>query len=192
MPQENEAQIIVVGSHGEYRWLSSAVHSLHTIVTCCPQVFLGRWLAVVSTDSGDPKWWAAQLEGWKCRGGIAYSPRLTKLDGIVHQTDGYDNAGFDEWYVFDEPRDLGRVIGDENPYTEEGAPSAGRILGFVNRYYSVRYEDNSHAAMFGEQVERLKPESYIADGADEITFVSRDAELFSKVLMSITATAGDR
>ena len=40
------------GSRGRYSWLTSADHNLDYLLMSCPQIVLGRYLAVTSFDSG--------------------------------------------------------------------------------------------------------------------------------------------
>lgn len=40
------------GSRGDYFWLTSADDDLDYLLTSCPQIVLGRYLAVTSFDSG--------------------------------------------------------------------------------------------------------------------------------------------
>jgi hypothetical protein len=40
------------GSRGRYSWLTSADHDLDYLLMSCPQIVLGRYLAVTSFDSG--------------------------------------------------------------------------------------------------------------------------------------------
>lgn len=148
---------IVVGSHGAYQWLTSDQHYIDDIVRSCPEVLLGRYLAVTSTDSGDPKWWAENLLSWECRGRIAYSPHLETTGAISYQTHGRGNAGFDEWYTFTTPTDLGEVIFDENPWTEESRARSGRIIAFVNHYFSPKCRMTFYRAFFGSSWSEFGP-----------------------------------
>ena len=182
MEEASLTATIVVGSYGEYKWLTSTGHSIDTMIQLCPEVVLGRYLAVTSTDSGDPKPWAEKLAGWECRGGIAYSPRLGSTEGLVCQIHGPECPGFDEWYTFEAPLDLGQVIVDENPFEEQFRPRPGRLMAFVNYYYTPDQTDSLLGPMFWRQLEEIRPESYISDGSDCVAFVSRNGFLFDAVL----------
>jgi len=50
--EENE---ISTGYRGDYQWLTSDEDYMGTLVRLCPEVFLGRYLAVTSVDSGSPR-----------------------------------------------------------------------------------------------------------------------------------------
>jgi hypothetical protein len=172
---------MAIGSRGRYQWVTSNQHALDDIVRRRPEVLLGRYLAVTSTDSGDPTRWAKEFPGWECRGRVAYSPRLESTEGIVYQTDGPHNAGFDEWYIFKAPADLGELIPDENPWAEESCGRSGRIVALVNYYFSPDLPEDARSVIFWDQIEKFQPESYISDGSECVTFVSRDADLFQSV-----------
>jgi hypothetical protein len=172
---------VVIGERGRYRWVTSDHHSLDDIVTECPQVLLGRHLAVTTTDSGSPYWWVQKLSGWECRGRVGYSPRLVSTDGLTYQIHGKENAGFDEWYTFENPCDLGDVIANENPWSEESRDRPGRIIALVNYGFSPDLPDDALSSEFWTQIERFNPESYISDGAECVTLVSRNLDLFRSV-----------
>ncbi len=155
---------MAIGARGDYQWVTSEQHYLDDIVRLCPEVLLGRYLAVTSTDSGDPARWAKELSGWECRGGVAYSPRLESIEGIDYQVHGRGNGGFDEWYLFEVPADLG-----------------GEIVALVNYYFSPDLANDARSVIFWEQIEKFQPESYISDGSECVTFVSRNAGLFQSV-----------
>jgi hypothetical protein len=174
----------VVGSRGPYQWVTSDQHFIDDIVRLCPEVLLGRYLAVTSTDSGEPKWWAEKLPGWESLGRVGYSPCLESTEGISYQIHGRENAGFDEWYTFETRSDLGEVIVDENPWTEESRSRPGRIVALVNHYFSPDLPDDVRSSVFWDQLKRIHPESYISDGAECVTFVSRNAYLFQSVCAS--------
>jgi hypothetical protein len=159
------------------------------VVRLCPDVFIGRCLAVTSTDSGIPTPTEEQRKaGWILMGDIAYSPALSSVDELRFQIDGIDSPGYDEWYVFAEPTDLGEVI-TGNPFEEMLKP--GRLMVLVNQI-GFRLHDPNPAMqvlvkMFWEQMDWTQPESYIADGSDCLTFVSRNGELFESVQAQLSA-----
>jgi hypothetical protein len=52
---------IHTGTHENYQFLTSDEHTIGDLVRLCPEAILGRYLAVTSTDSGEPRWWAEKL-----------------------------------------------------------------------------------------------------------------------------------
>lgn len=176
----------VVGAHGHYQWLTLVRSDISTLLELCPEVVLNRYLAVTSIDSGTLKltdqeksegWWTAEnarvfsgCDPREDRGEVAYSPRLASVHGLPNETHEECCAGFDEWYVFDQP-----------------APAV-EMEAFVNwggyRLYDPVWK--WCADRFWEQMGRLAPESYIADGT-VFTFVTRNDQLFRKVLAAFSA-----
>ncbi|HTR36038.1 MAG TPA: hypothetical protein VMH80_09065 [Bryobacteraceae bacterium] len=181
---------IKTGSHEPYLWLTSAEQYISTLVQLCPEVAIGRYLAVTSIDSGTP-WLTDQQAsaGWQRRSGLVYSPRLATTDELFYQRDGLDCPGYDEWYLFDNGApDLGERI-TENPFEEAHAPRPGRLMVFVGYPAFVLHDPDEQtlANMFWRQLEWVRPESYVADGRDHLTFVSRNAALFDTVYERLKA-----
>jgi len=160
-------------------------------VELCAEALIDRRLAVTSIDSGVP--WLTEpqrLANWECRSGVVYSPRLTGTSDLFFQRDGPDDPGYDEWYLFEErPPDMGeRLTG--NPWTPEFAPRPGLRMGFESRLSFVMHDTTSapdYFDWFWNQLEWINPESYIADGRDCLTFVSRNEEVFEMVLAQLQA-----
>ncbi len=178
--------IIWTGQRGDYRWLTSTEQHMGTVVQVCPDAILNRYLAVTAIDSGIP--WLTdrqRIKGWQVRSGIAYSSRVETVEDLFYQQDGAAIPGFDEWYLFDAPpADLGEII-EGNPFLESYAPGPGRMMVFVG-YFAFVIHDPDPAIqplveMFWRQLERIRPEAYISDGRDNLTFVCRDRRLFDSV-----------
>jgi hypothetical protein len=181
----------IVGIRGEYRWLTMNECDISRLLELCPDVVLDRYLAITSVDSGvlrlteqekSKGWWTADearifhrapsgdRQG-RADGKVAFSPRLISVGGLPNETHPGCCESFQEWYVF------------ENPVP------AIEMEVFVNWSGSRLYapEWKWCADRLWEQLERLKPESYIADGT-VFTFATRNAALFDKVLDSFSAT----
>jgi hypothetical protein len=181
---------IHTGTHGGYRWLTSTEHYSGTILQRCPEVFLQRYVAVTSVDGGVMHITDAQrASGWELRRGIGYSPKLDNVADIPYQLDGPDAPGYDEFYVFEARRDLGERL-QGNIFVEQFAPTPGRTAVFVSWGAFVLHRPDRGVQilidLFWPQLERLNPESYIADGMECLTFISRDKELFDLVRSRLT------
>src|SRR5215469_9819432 len=91
--------MLTVGSQGPYEWF--VTDQQFDLLQICPEIVLGKYVAVTSIDIGvfapNEKEKAA---GWESRAKIAYRPRIQNADELPH-------AGWDEWYIFDNPTDLG-------------------------------------------------------------------------------------
>lgn len=179
------------GSHGPYRWLVTQQDNLAGLLQSCPQSVVGKYVAVTSLDSG-PKIPTDEEKGlgWYSRNEIAYSPQITERGGIEGVILG-QCAGYDEWYVFDSPRDLGALC-DGNVF-ESDLP-AGKIWTFVNYDAGFALHNPEMAditSLFWKQIEWVQPESFIADSTAHLTFVSRNESIFVAVC-NVLKDVGDR
>jgi hypothetical protein len=190
---DDTGKLKVTGLVGNYKWLTverlnGVVCDISLLLRLCPDIVLGKYLAVTSIDGG-----ALQLTEEEKRDGwfttekskifrfkfdrleyredwlVAYSPRLVSIHGLPNETHDECCAGFDEWYVF--PK----------------APLAAEMEVFVN-WMGFRLDDpvwKEHTDRFWEQMERLAPESYIADGT-AFTIATRNSDLFASVLRAFS------
>jgi hypothetical protein len=159
------------GSGGGYFWLTSVDDDLDALLTSCPQVVLGRYLAVTSFDSGSLLPNEDQvLAGWENRAGIGFSPKIESVEKLPHDL-------YDEWYAFKSPRVL-RDLSDGNVF--ETSIEAGQVAAFVNfGGFSLHSpEMKALADLFWMQLELIEPESFIADGS-LLNFVTRDEQIFA-------------
>jgi hypothetical protein len=174
---------ILTGSHMGYDWLTSTEDYTGTLLKLCPEVFINRHLAVTCIDGGAGWLLRHQLPAaWEARGGIAYSPKLDRVEDIPHQLDGPDGPGYDELYTFEQGCDLGERL-QGNIFLEQFAPAAGRTAVFVTWAGFILHDANPNvfSDLFWPQLHRLHPESYIADGGECLTFVCRNRDLFDLV-----------
>jgi hypothetical protein len=173
-------KIWAAGSKGEYHWLTTGQDDLGTLITRCPQIFLGRYLAVTSLDSGPLDLNEEEIaSGWQRRGDIAYSPRIESVEKLRYGV----CAGYDEWYVSESPLDLGQIIAG-NIFEARLGP--GRVQAFVN-FIGFGFHDpemDSPVQLFWAQLEWIHPMCYVGDGS-LLNFVCRDKEQFSTVLNAL-------
>lgn len=183
----------IVGAHGEYEWLTMVDRDITSLLRHCAEFVLDKYIAVTRIDGGSLRltdqekaegWWAAESgrvfqgtswsppeyrDDWK----VAYSPRITSVRGLPNETHDESCAGYDEWYVFEQP------------------VAAGEIEAFVNwvgfRLYDPKFQ--WCADRFWNQMTRLAPESYVADGTI-FTIVTRNPVLFQRVLSAFSAEPG--
>lgn len=179
----------IVGTHGDYQWLTSVEHNITDLLRHCPDIVQGKYLAVTRRDGtslcltdeeknagwsiGDARvfqgtsWEPPEYrEDWK----VAYSPRVTSIHGLPNET--REECWFNEWYVFTQP------------------VPAGEIEAFVNWIGFRLYDPDSKwqwcLDRFWDQMARLTPESYIAEGT-VFTIVTRNPALFAGVLSGFSA-----
>lgn len=169
--------MLTVGSQGVYAWL--VTDEDFDLLQLCPEVAVGKYVAVTSIDSGQflptEKETAA---GWQTHGGIAYSPKIQHAEELPRE-------GWDEWYIFENPSDLGRSHLAENIF--EVPQEQGHVSVFVNYFFALhRPEMKDLADLFWRQLDWIGPESYVADN-DYLSFVSVNKSLFDKVHDAVKA-----
>jgi hypothetical protein len=137
--ENSDERICRRGLHGPYHWLTvTGDVFIGTLLRLCPEVVLNRYLAVTSLDSGIRRLSEEETEaGWQLRGDVAYSPLVTSVDTLRYQRDGPEFPGYDEWYVFETPRELGRVFHGNFFEFQAGR---GEILTFVNTFAFVLHD----------------------------------------------------
>ena len=169
--------MFTVGSQGNYEWLVTGEN--FNLVELCPEIVVGKYVAVTSSDSGQlvptDKERAA---GWQSREKIAYSPKIETAQALPHE-------GWDEWYIFSTPTDLGISHLGENIF--EVPREHGHVSVLVNYGFALHPSDRAHLVdIFWPQMARIRPESYVADN-DYLTFVSMNKALFGCVREAVKA-----
>jgi hypothetical protein len=171
------SHLIAIGSHGEYDWLTTG-HEIGEFLELCPEVVLGKHLAVTALDSGVLRLNEREISlGWKSTDGIGYSPRVNSIPDLPHLNHPDLCSAYHEWYVFETDVCLGKRS-DAHPLVMP--PQAGIVEVFVNCFF--RIHDPYFRAFtdpFWNQLERIRPVSYIADGDSCLTFVTRDRPFFA-------------
>ncbi len=171
---------IKIGERGPYRWLITPTHDFDTLLSVCPGVVLGKYIAVTSFDSGclylgDSE----KADGWKSRKGVAYSSVIKSVDSLPQR------GGWDEWYVFDTPTDLGQL---DRGNIFESSLERGQIFALVNYgqgFVSGLRNQESPATEFWKQMEWIAAESFIADDCENLIFVSKNATIFESALLAL-------
>lgn len=169
--------MLAVGSQGIYEWLVTDENL--DLLQLCPEVALGKYVAVTSIDSSQFVPTAKETTaGWLSRGKIAYSPKIERVDELPRE-------GWDEWYIFKNPTDLGTGYLHENIFEVPRGP--GHLSVFVNYCFAPHQpEMESLATLFWQQIEWASPESYVADN-DYLSFVSMNEALFASVHDAVKA-----
>jgi hypothetical protein len=169
--------MFTAGSQGSYEWL--VTDEDFDLLQLCPAIVLGKYVAVTSIDSGQLIPTDTETAaGWQSRAKIAYSPKIQNTQDCPH-------GGWDEWYIFDTPTDLGTSHLAENIF--EVPQEQGHVSIFVNYGFALHPpERSSLATFFWQQLARIRPESYVADN-DYLTFVSMNKNLFASVRDAVKA-----
>jgi hypothetical protein len=169
--------MLTVGSEGLYEWLVS--DRQFDLLKICPEIVVGKYVAITSIDSSpltptDEE----SAAGWEIRGKIAYSPKIQNMKDLPR-------AGWDEWYIFDNPTDLGTSHLAENVF--EVPQEQGHVSVFVNYCFALHQADmKALATLFWQQMARIRPESYVADN-DYLNFVTMNKTLFASVRNALEA-----
>jgi hypothetical protein len=170
--------MVTVGSQGAYEWL--VTDESFDLLELCPEIVLGKYVAVTSIDSGQliptDKETAA---GWQSRAKIAYSPKIENAQDLTRN-------GWDEWYIFNTPIDLGTSHLAENIF--EVPHEQGHLSVLVNYGFALHPPERAHslADLFWPQMAWIRPESYVADN-DYLTFVSMNKVVFTRVRDAVKA-----
>lgn len=167
------ADPIWLGSEGDYAWLV-ATCSLDDLLSVCPETVIGKFVAVTAFDSGPllPTQ-EERANGWDSKWGIAYSPKISDPKAVPH-----DNC-YDEWYVFDQRTEIGRIA-EQSSNIFETWQSEDTVFQFVNYHLGLHLEEMKPLSdLFWMQIRRIKPEVYLADCESFVTMVSRSKELIA-------------
>jgi hypothetical protein len=169
--------MLTLGSQGVYEWL--VTDERFDLLQLCPEIVLGKHVAVTSIDSGqlmptDKETAAGRHSHEK----IAYSPKIQHAEELPRE-------GWDEWYIFNDPTDLGTSHLQENIF--EVPRGRGHLSVFVNYCFALHQpEMESIASLFWQQMDWVRPESYVADN-DYLNFVSMNKTLFASVHDAVKA-----
>ncbi len=167
--------MLTTGSHGLYEWL--VTDQEFDLLQVCPEVVLGKYIAITSIDSGALALSDGQkAAGWETRERIAYSPQIESVEDVPR-------AGWDEWYIFDKPGDLGTSHLAENIF--EVPQGSGNLSVFVNYCFTLHRPD-VHVDLFWPQLLRIQPETYVAD-SEWLVFVTLNKALFARVRDALSA-----
>ncbi len=155
---------IFTGSRGQYHWLERTAGYLWDVLEISPQVVEGNFVSVTSYDSGPLRLSPEEVaQGWYKHGDLAVSPLVTKADLVP-------NDLYDEWYIFGTPTEF-----------------SGYEV-FVNYSGFSLHTGNSEAIAlqerFWQQLERISPSSYLAEG-DNLIWVTLDTVLFKQVVQAL-------
>lgn len=172
-----EPKAIHFGSSGHFRWVVSD-NCLDDILQVCPDVVVGKYVAVTAFDSGPVRNLTEKEReaGWELRNDIAYSPRIRSTDQLF-----YDSCCcYNEWYIFNSPADLGRRV-PQGFNVFQTPLSQGEIEALVNYQLGLHLpEMEAVAKIFWEQMNRTNPYVYLADCQEWLTIVSSDRILIER------------
>ena len=159
------------GERQGFFWLASTDHRLVDLVEKCPELFRGRSVVVTAFDSGPLAPARDERDaGWEQRGEVAITPRNLDPSEIP-----FDN--FDEWYLFGgHVPDFGTFEvfvnwGGFSPTPPEAPSLQDPTWDQATARERVR-DVEALQARFWDQLQRLQPSCYVADG-DLLTVVTQ-------------------
>jgi len=169
---------LTIGVRENYHWLASEQY-FDDLLPLCPDIVLGKYVVITSIDSGT--FYPSEEEkaaGWELRNGIAYSPRILTPSSVRRE-------GWDEWYVLDEPVDLGgKLPSGLNPFSANLVH--GQLFDFINSQFSPHTDESTGMApFFWKQFDWIRPRAYIAECDDFLLLITCDQRLFREACDSI-------
>jgi hypothetical protein len=177
---DSQGSAVESGTQGEYEWIVADTHlddlrRLDDVLRCCPEIVLGKYVAVTSIDSGslNPKN-EERAAGWGSRGGIAYSPRITGVEVLPRE-------GWDEWWVFENQMDdFGQLVSAADCNIFESPISRGTVHALVNFNIGLHLPEMQPLIdIFWRQFDWIRPQSYLAENDSYLTVVSADKHLIN-------------
>lgn len=162
---------MTTGVHGEISWIEADM-SMGDLLAACPEIVLGRFVAITSADSGCtalPKEFGAMVNGLE-------DLRSTLFSGGC--CDGH--FMMPEAYVFDGPVALPPVC-HGNVFELGVGPE--RVFPFVT-FLGFRLSDPAMRDITGllwTQMEWMRPKAYIAAADGRAYFATADRALFAAV-----------
>jgi hypothetical protein len=162
------------GKHGTFFWAQKPNGRLDRLLGHCPALVEEKFVIVTSLDSGPLRLQPNELAaGWTQSGQLAYSPRIARADAIPRE-------GYDEWYIF------------------TGPPQVQVDEVFANSHFELHGRDSDPGKpqwwfehlqekqeRFWNQIARLQPQSYVAEG-DLLTVATQDHALFESVMNALS------
>ena len=163
------------GVHGDYRWLETTAHEIYDVLQVCPDVAANKHIVITSFDSGVLQPTAEEFDrGWRVYGRSVHIPVGSNVSAIPFEI-------FDEWYIF----------ASESPLTDYKAfvKYEWLTLGPAQVLYSrsgSAFDLKRMQRLFWQEIEHVGPETYLSRG-QRLKFVTREPELFHRVLRGLTA-----
>jgi hypothetical protein len=165
------------GVHGDYRWLETPAHEIYDVLQVCPAVAAKKNIVITSFGSGPLQPTAEEFQrGWRVNGRSVHIPVGENVSAIPFEI-------FDEWYIFsaDSPQIDFKVFVKYDWFT------LGPAQALYTRSGSA-FDLKRMQRLFWQELEAMQPETYLARG-NRLKFVTREPELFHRVLRGLSALA---
>jgi len=169
------------GENGEWTWFESPDNTLATIIEQCSNALIGRYIAVTAFDSGElTPTVEERAAGWTKKGTVALSPKTTRANVNALPYDNYD-----EWFVLTLPRTFDYDHGFVS-YGEFSLVPAEQLRRDADPSWDKPSLDAAIERRDGLQkrfwatLNRIRPETFIADGDSPMTVVTRNPDVAAK------------
>lgn len=162
---------MVEGHTNNYYWIEAYDFGLHDIVSKCPELFVGKTVAITAFDNSPiiPNT-KEKAFGWYSKNDVFYAPKIKNPKELP-----YDN--YDEWYVFEELKEflpddlfvnyLSFSLRDPSYKLTEANPTWDKI--------ALKYQIERQIELldkFWNYIIRIEPRLFVLDG-DNLIFGSR-------------------
>lgn len=151
------------GKTHNYYWIEGNEFDLHDLVTRCPQLLIGKTVAITAFDSGpltpnDEE----KVYGWYSKDEVLYAPNIINPEKLPY-------AEYDEWYIFDElkefkPKDAfvnyGAFFLRDPSYQLQGIDPTWDKIGLQHQINSQKELQEQ----FWNYVCLIQPRSFVMDG----------------------------
>ena len=121
-------------------------------------------------------------------GGHCLQPAAPFAGRIAIPARRHGCPGYDEWYVFESPQELGRLF---HGNFFEFHSRRGEILVFVNSPAFVLHDPEPYMPgmldLFWDPIEEIEPQSFVADGQAYLTLVTKNQKLTDRVQEGLSA-----
>ncbi len=139
-------------------WTDIFDPSLTTLIQSCPELVLGRQVAIAACDGGPYQPDQAEMaRGWVVHNKLAVSPHVQDIANLP-------TPGFDEWYVY-----------------ETEIPSEQHAISVNHFEFSVLDEQTERARVFWSQVENFRPLHVLGAGVGSMFVLSRDEQVHKQL-----------
>jgi hypothetical protein len=166
------------GAQGQYQWLESSSHSLQNLLSVCPDLVVGRSLAITSFEERSL---IERLEACSGRimGPVVHVPSVANISALPL-------SGVKEWYGFVSAISESKLTSFVRNHWFTLGPAA------VARVPQENLWDLQRAVrLFWQELQRVQPESYVSRG-QRLVLATRNPVHFTAILRAFSAPSSPR
>jgi hypothetical protein len=151
------------GKTHNYYWIEGNKFDLHDLVRKCPELLIGKTVAITAFDSGplSPNDEEKGF-GWYSKEDVFYAPKISDPEKLPYEQ-------YDEWYIFDELKEFkpidvfvnyGSFFLRDPSYQLKGIDPTWDKIGLQHQIDGQREMQEK----FWGYVCQIKPRSFVMDG----------------------------